>query len=497
MEGLESAPLSLGEAQLRLVIDAAPSGMIMVNHAGQIVLVNSQIEQLFGYERTELIGKSIEVLVPRHARDKHPDYRSKYFADPKTRAMGIGRDLYGLRKDGTEIPVEIGLNPLMTGGDRFVLASVVDITERKRAEERLRITIEAAPSGMIMVDQDGKIVLVNTQVERLFGYAREELLGQSIEMLVPANVREKHPEHRASFFENPHVRAMGVGRDLFGLRKDGTELPVEIGLNPLEAQGERFVLASIVDITERKKAEALLQEKLLELQRSNEELQQFAYVCSHDLQEPLRVISNYTQLLAKRYMGKTLDDDAHEFIDFTLDATKRMHQLINDLLLYSRVETRGKGFVDVDMNEILQIAESNLVLVIEETNAEIIAEQLPTLKGDNSQLVQLFQNLIGNALKFRSEDAPKVSVSVTSHGDMWQFVVSDNGIGFDMKYVDRIFVIFQRLHLRETYEGSGIGLAVCKKIVERHGGRLWAESVPNKGTSFYFTIPKHATKVSL
>ncbi|HIA54631.1 MAG TPA: PAS domain-containing sensor histidine kinase [Candidatus Melainabacteria bacterium] len=497
MEGLESAPLSLGEAQLRLVIDAAPSGMIMVNHAGQIVLVNSQIEQLFGYERTELIGKSIEVLVPRHARDKHPDYRSKYFADPKTRAMGIGRDLYGLRKDGTEIPVEIGLNPLMTGGDRFVLASVVDITERKRAEERLRITIEAAPSGMIMVDQDGKIVLVNTQVERLFGYSREELLGQSIEMLVPANVREKHPEHRASFFKNPHARAMGVGRDLFGLRKDGTELPVEIGLNPLEAQGERFVLASIVDITERKKAEALLQEKLLELQRSNEELQQFAYVCSHDLQEPLRVISNYTQLLAKRYMGKTLDDDAHEFIDFTLDATKRMHQLINDLLLYSRVETRGKGFVDVDMNEILQIAESNLVLVIEETNAEISAEPLPTLKGDNSQLVQLFQNLIGNALKFRSEDAPKVSVSVTSHGDMWQFVVSDNGIGFDMKYVDRIFVIFQRLHLRETYEGSGIGLAVCKKIVERHGGRLWAESVPNKGTSFYFTIPKHATKVSL
>ena len=497
MEGLESAPLSLGEAQLRLVIDAAPSGMIMVNHAGQIVLVNSQIEQLFGYERTELIGKSIEVLVPRHARDKHPDYRSKYFADPKTRAMGIGRDLYGLRKDGTEIPVEIGLNPLMTGGDRFVLASVVDITERKRAEERLRITIEAAPSGMIMVDQDGKIVLVNTQVERLFGYSREELLGQSIEMLVPANVREKHPEHRASFFKNPHARAMGVGRDLFGLRKDGTELPVEIGLNPLEAQGERFVLASIVDITERKKAEALLQEKLLELQRSNEELQQFAYVCSHDLQEPLRVISNYTQLLAKRYMGKTLDDDAHEFIDFTLDATKRMHQLINDLLLYSRVETRGKGFVDVDMNEILQIAESNLVLVIEETNAEISAEPLPTLKGDNSQLVQLFQNLIGNALKFRSEDAPKVSVSVTSDGDMWQFVVSDNGIGFDMKYVDRIFVIFQRLHLRETYEGSGIGLAVCKKIVERHGGRLWAESVPNKGTSFYFTIPKHATKVSL
>lgn len=496
IENMESNPLSLGEEQLRLVIDAAPSGMIMVNHAGQIVLVNTQIEQLFGYKRTELIGRSIEVLVPLNARDKHPDYRSKYFADPKTRAMGVGRDLYGLRKDGTEIPVEIGLNPLMTGGSRFVLASVVDITERKRAEERLRTTIEAAPSGMIMVDHEGKIVLVNTQVERLFGYSREELLGQSIEILVPTNVREKHPEHRDSFFKDPHARAMGMGRDLYGLRKDGSEIPVEIGLNPLRAEGENYVLASIVDITERKRAEELLQEKLLELQRSNEELQQFAYVCSHDLQEPLRVISNYTQLLARRYKGKALDEDAHEFIDFTLDATKRMHQLINDLLLYSRVETRGKGFVDVDMNEILQIAESNLSLVIQETQAEITADKLPVLKGDNSQLIQLFQNLIGNALKFRSADAPKVSISSISQGDQWQFEVADNGIGFDMKYVDRIFVIFQRLHLREAYEGSGIGLAVCKKIVERHGGRLWAESVPGRGASFIFTIPKHATKVS-
>ncbi|HNB24826.1 MAG TPA: PAS domain S-box protein, partial [Candidatus Melainabacteria bacterium] len=365
IENLGSNALPLGEDQLRLVIDAAPSGMIMVNHAGQIVLVNTQIEQLFGYERSELIGKSIELLVPVKARDKHPQYRDEYFADPKSRSMGVGRDLYGLRKDGTEIPVEIGLNPLMTDGNRFVLASVVDITERKRAEERLRITIEAAPSGMIMVDQQGAIVLVNTQVERLFGYSREELLGQSIEMLVPMNVRGKHPEHRASFFKDPHARAMGVGRDLYGLRKDGSEIPVEIGLNPLSSQGERYVLASIVDITERKKAEALLQEKLLELQRSNEDLQQFAYVCSHDLQEPLRVISNYTQLLAKRYIGKSLDEDAHEFIDFTLDATKRMHQLINDLLLYSRVETRGRGFVDVDMNEIVRIAESNLSLAIE------------------------------------------------------------------------------------------------------------------------------------
>ncbi|MBA3994392.1 MAG: PAS domain-containing sensor histidine kinase [Cyanobacteria bacterium DS2.3.42] len=483
-------PFSLGEKQLRQIFDAAPSGMIMVNQDGQIVLVNTQIEKLFGYERTELIGKSIEILVPHASRSKHPDYRNSFFEDPHTRAMGVGRDLYGLRKDGTEVPVEIGLNPMITDGTHFVLASVVDITERKRAEERLRITIEAAPSGMLMVDHQGKIVLVNSQVERLFGYSRQELLGQLIEILVPAGVRPKHPELRTGFFKDPHARAMGVGRDLYGVRKDGSEVPVEIGLNPLMAQGERFVLASIVDITERKKAEELLQEKLLELERSNEDLQQFAYVCSHDLQEPLRVISNYTQLLAKRYMGKTLDEDAHEFIDFTLDATKRMHQLINDLLLYSRVETKGRGFVTVDMNEIVEMALSNLSVAIQECDAKIEFNNLPSVRGDSSQLIQLFQNLVGNALKFRSDKPPVVRITSSPQGDMHRFTVSDNGIGFDMKYSDRIFIIFQRLHVRETYEGSGIGLAVCKKIVERHNGRLSAESTVGNGASFHFTLPK-------
>jgi PAS domain S-box-containing protein len=485
-----SSTTLLGEEQLRQVIDAAPSGMIMVNHTGKIVLVNSQIEKLFGYERAELIGHSIEVLVPHASRSKHPSYRDSFFAAPQARAMGVGRDLYGLRKDGTEIPVEIGLNPVMTDGQQFVLASVVDITERKRAEERLRITIEAAPSGMIMVDAGGKIVLVNSQVERLFGYSRDELLGNSIEVLVPTTARQKHPDHRNAFFADPHARAMGSGRDLYGLRKDGTEVPVEIGLNPLMSQGERFVLASIVDITERKKAEALLQEKVLELQRSNEDLQQFAYVCSHDLQEPLRVISNFTQLLAKRYSGKVLDEDAHEFIDFTLDATKRMHQLINDLLLYSRVETKGQGFENVDSRQVIDIALSNLSVAIQESGAVITAHELPVVRGDSSQLVQLFQNLIGNAIKFRSDKLPVIEITAEPQGGMWKFAVKDNGLGFDIKYLDRIFVIFQRLHERETYPGSGIGLAVCKKIVERHNGRLSADSKPGQGASFFFTLPK-------
>lgn len=247
-----------GEERFRLVIEASPSGMIMVDENGNIVLVNSQVEKLFGYSREELLGRSIDMLVPSTVRDKHPAHRATFFSAPEARAMGVGRDLYGQRKDGTQIPVEIGLNPLMTDGERFVLASIVDITERKRSEERLRLVVEAAPSGMIMVNELGKILLVNSQVERLFGYSREELLGQSIDMLVPTGVREKHPDHRSTFFSDPKARAMGIGRDLYGQRKDGTQVPVEIGLNPLMTEGERFVLASIVDITGRKRSEEAL-----------------------------------------------------------------------------------------------------------------------------------------------------------------------------------------------------------------------------------------------
>lgn len=357
------------------------------------------------------------------------------------------------------------------------------------SEERLRLVVEAAPSGMIMVDEMGRVVLVNSQVERMFGYSREELLGESIDLLVPSSVRAKHPCQRAGFFADPKARAMGAGRDLYGQRKDGTQLPVEIGLNPLMTDGERFVLASIVDITERKHSEALLQEKLLELQRSNEDLQQFAYVCSHDLQEPLRVISNYSQLLARRYSDK-LDQDANDFIEFTVDATRRMQELINDLLLYSRVDTKGKEFVRTACSEIVAIALANLRVSISESSAVVNCAELPVISADRSQLLQVFQNLIGNAIKFRSENVPAVTVSAEDAGKNWLFSVNDNGLGFDMKYGERIFVIFQRLHTKEMYPGSGIGLAVCKKIIERHGGSIWAESEPGKGTKFSFTLPK-------
>jgi len=242
------------------------------------------------------------------------------------------------------------------------------------------------------------------------------------------------------------------------------------------------------NITELKQREEELQHLTDELSRSNSELQQFAYVASHDLQEPLRMVASYVQLLARRYKGQ-LDENADTFINYAVEGANRMKTLINDLLSYSRVGTQGKELAPVDAGASLQKAVTALQVAIAEKEAEVTTDPLPTVPADDVQLSQLFQNLIGNAIKFRGEQPPRVHVTAKKKGREWEFAVSDNGIGIEEKYTDRIFVIFQRLHTREEYPGTGIGLAICKKIVERHHGRIWFTSTPGLGTTFFFTIP--------
>ncbi|PYS24868.1 MAG: hypothetical protein DMF72_03685 [Acidobacteria bacterium] len=736
------------DERFRLVVEAAPSAMIMVNDQGLISLVNTQTERLFGYQRTELLGQRMEMLVPERYRASHPDLRTGFFQHPSTRSMGAGRDLFGLCKDGSEVPIEIGLNPIRTAEGAFVLASIIDITERKRSEDRFRQVIERAPNGMVMVDQKGRIALVNVQIEKSFGYARDELLGQPIEMLVPQRFHAHHLSYRDDFISNPTARPMGAGRDLYGLRKDGSEFPVEIGLNPLDTEQGTMVLGTIVDITERKQAEEKLrrsQEQLAgvigsamdaiimideaqriilfnsaaermflyptedaigqpldrfiperframhnqhvegfgkthvtrrsmgalgalyglradgeefpieasisqiesegkklytvilrdiserkradealkeqarildlapvlirdlngrilfwntgaeqmygwttaealkqvthhlfrtefprpeeeikarllsrghwegelihntkdgrqlviashwvlhrdeqgkpkailevnndvterkqaerevrrlnqeleqrvadrtaQLEAANKELEAFSYSVSHDLRAPLRHINGFSQALLEDYADR-LDEDGKGHLKEVRSASQEMAKLIDDLLQLARV-TRGEmRREEVNLSELARAVIEELKKTNGKRNVTIeIKEGLKTL-GDKRLLRVMLNNLLGNAWKFTSHrEQAEISFGHKQQNGESFYFVRDNGAGFDMTYANKLFGAFQRLHTAGEFEGTGIGLATVQRIINRHGGRVWADGVVNEGAAFYFTLP--------
>lgn len=347
----------------------------------------------------------------------------------------------------------------------------------------------AAPDGLVVIEPSGVIVVVNDKTEQLFGYAHNELLGVPVEVLLPESLREVHTQHRAEYLRDPSTRSMGVGLELYGVRKDASRFPVDINLSSLHAGPDTLVIASVRDVTGRKRAELLLEANRLELERSNLDLASFAYVASHDLQEPLRMVSSYVQLLAERYRGK-LDPDADDFIHFAVDGVQRMQTLIRDLLDYSQVGTDELALVAVDTNELIANTLSSLEPVIKDKHAHVTVGPLPTITADPTQLGQVFQNLISNALKFTAPGVvPRVHLSAARGPGNWRFSVEDNGIGIDAIYAERIFAPFKRLHGLGEYPGVGLGLSVCKRAVERLGGRIWVDTASDGGSTFSFTIP--------
>jgi PAS domain S-box-containing protein len=469
--------------------------MVVVNTGGEIVLVNGLAVQLFGWRREDLLGQPIEMLVPSRFRGQHPEKRSGFFAQPQTRPMGMGLGLFGLRQDGSEFPIEISLSPLETNQGSLAIAAIRDISTRKQAElhlarmeSRYRGLLEAAPDAMVVVNTGGEIVLLNVQAEKQFGYRRDELLGQPVKNIIPQGFAERLVADGLRSAAEALAQQIGTGIELIGRRRDGSEFPIEIMLSPLDSAEGILVTAAIRDISARKQAELHLARMVEELKRSNEELGQFAYIASHDLQEPLRMVASYTQLLARRYKGK-LDADADEFITFAVDGANRMQRLIQDLLEFSRVGTKGKALLATSSEAALRQALMNLRGAIEDSGALVTHDALPSVLADEVQLVQLFQNLVGNAIKYQNPGIPRVHVCATAEaGNTWLFSVRDNGLGIDPQYFERIFGMFQRLHKREEFAGTGIGLAICKKIVERHGGRISVDSRPGQGSIFHFTL---------
>lgn len=371
------------------------------------------------------------------------------------------------------------------------------VVERIRADEALRSSeakfagiISISSDAVVSVDEAQRITFFNHGAEAIFGYTAEEIVGQHLEVLIPEQFRAGHDAHVRAFADGPvAARRMGERGQITGRRKNGEIFPADASISKLVLDGKYIFTAVLRDVTERVRAEEALAQQAEELARSNAELEQFAYVASHDLQEPLRMVASYTQLLARRYRD-SLDADAEEFIGFAVDGVNRMQALINDLLSFSRVGTRGGTFEEAESGIVLDRVLSNLGPAIEETGAVVTIDQLPTVEVDAVQLGQLFQNLIGNAIKFHRPDVPpRVHVSASRGRDEWCFSVADNGIGIAPEYNERIFVLFQRLHSRTEHPGTGIGLAVCKKIVERRGGRIWVEPGREGGSVFHFTIP--------
>lgn len=484
------------ETRFRTLVEQIPAITYIqttadAENSKNVTYMSPQYEAIFGYSPEE------EMYDPEHwAKILHPEDRERVLAeDARTDETGepfkveyrvFAKDgrLLWIRDEAVLVRDEDG-TPLFWQGVQY------DITEQKqaeeelrRSEERYRAVVEQAAEGIFLVDPDTKRFLeANAEYQRMLGYTSEELLGMTLYDVVAHDREDVDYNFQRSLEESAFV--IGERRHRC---KDGSLVYVMASSSLVFYGGRQVVCYVVHDITERKRFEEELEARAEELQKSNAELERFAYIASHDLQEPLRMVSSYTQLLARRYRGK-LDQDADEFIEYAVDGATRMQTLINDLLTYSRVGTQGRELSPTDLSEVFAAARDNLKIAAEESGATVTSGELPAVMGDFTQLVQLFQNLIGNAIKFRGEEPPEIRVGAERRGRDWLLHVQDNGIGIDPQYAERVFVIFQRLHTREDYPGTGIGLAVSKRIVERHGGRMWIESEPGKGSTFFFTLP--------
>jgi PAS domain S-box-containing protein len=493
--GFAEDALREGEERFRNLANNISQLAWMADETGAIFWYNQRWFDYSGTTLEEMAGWGWQKV-------HHPDHVQRV-VDKISRCFQNGEvweDTFPLRsRDGTYHWFLSQAVPIRDSGGKVLrwFGTNTDISVRMEAERHLaqmesryRGLLEAAPDAMVVVNPAGKIVLLNVQAETQFGYSRDELVGQEVTNIIPEGFAERLTADGTRSTAEALAQQIGTGIELSGRRKNGSEFPIEMMLSPLESAEGILVTTAIRDITERRKSEERLGTTVRELKRSNEELQQFAYVSSHDLQEPLRMVSSYTQLLAKRYQGR-LDSDAHEFIAFAVDGCNRMQGLIQDLLAYSRAGTNGKELSEVSSEDALQEALTNLRMTIKQSGSIVTHDSMPAVTTDESQLRQVFQNLVGNAIKYRGAETPRVHVSATRNGENeWTFSVRDNGMGIDPQYFERIFILFQRLHGRDEFEGTGIGLAICKKILERLGGRIWVESQPEKGSTFYFALPE-------
>jgi PAS domain S-box-containing protein len=561
----------------KLILDASPYAIVVVDGARKIAFANRGAETLFGYGRNELAGLDLDALIPARYRQAHARHVSKFLRWPFSRAMPAAGSLAGRRKDGSEVPIEIALNPIETPKGAFVLATIMSVEGRRYHEEALRLAVEAAPNAILAIDELAQIVFANARAESLFGYAHGELDRQSIRVLVPEKFRMLPADLIAKFLRKDRFRSFGRGRDLFGRRKDGSEVPVDLGLSSLDSPRGRLTLVSIADISERWRYEdelrrsreeaikdkqraedralllrrvwdeiaalgvrcglsdigetpALFQEacqsafsadaslaavltpfetafrgymeansKLAEQNRklavakavteaANRELEAFSYSVAHDLRAPLRSVNGFCQILEEEYVG-CLDDTGRGYLDRVRRAAQHMGALIDDLLRLARIAQGDLSRSTVNLSAIAGHIEKTLRDNDPERIAEFAIEQNVFVNGNPRLLRIVLENLFSNAWKFTAkEPAARIEFGSEKAGGETVIFVRDNGVGFDMAYAGKLFGAFQRLHNGRDFPGTGIGLATARRIVTKHGGRIWTESKPGRGATFSFVL---------
>lgn len=483
-------------------LEASPSGQMIVDQGGIIRHINSKICHIFGYSTDELVGQKVEALIPHEYRQRHPQYREKFHKTPTVRNMGSGQILYGLHKSEKKIPVEIGLNPLDSNESHYVLASVVDISERVKAEQRFQLALEASPNGILLMNSHGNIVLVNSRIEEIFGYSRNELINQPVEMLIPQKHRHIHPNYIQNFLQQPKSRAMGSGRDLYGLCKDAKEIPLEIGLNPLEIAGVTHVLASVVDISERKHAEAekaSLNDQIQHAKRL-ESLGVMAGGTAHDFNNILQTISGNADL-AKIKISK--GQDISRYLDNIIQACQRAVDLTRQMLAYA-----GEGKMVCTRENINDIIEDISSLMNSSIPKKIhiekyLADQLPEVEVDASQIRQIILNLITNAAEAIGNKTGVIQISTgiceetaqslscyrtfnyLKPGHYLYIEVKDTGQGMSNEVSEHIFDPF----FTTKFTGRGLGMAAVLGIIRSHFGSISLHSQQDDGTCIRIILP--------
>ncbi|MCC6893662.1 MAG: PAS domain S-box protein [Anaerolineae bacterium] len=511
-EKVSELQLMNAHERLAIILASIKSAVVSTDTEGRIDLMNPSAEKLTGWSQSEGLGRPFEEVVVL-ATEKPGETLSSPIRSVLRGENGSDHytadSVLLLNKNGSTIFIEYNSVAVKDQFGSIIggLITFRDISERIRSErERSQLTFLLAAQqkrlenilanipGMVwesttLPEGNQKMEFVNAYTEKLFGYLREEWLANPnfAQKIIHPEDAEQTRMQMTAFYESGKLTGSVQFR---GIAADGRIVPIEATYSLLPDDKGTIVgtCGLMTDMSQRKADENALRQSALDLKRSNEQLEQFAYVASHDLQEPLRMIISYLQLLERRYKNN-LDQDATEFIAYAVDGATRMKALINDLLAYSRVKTGEQNFKRFDTKLALDQAINNLQMSIDEEKAQITVENLPTVSGDEAQFVQLFQNLLSNAIKFHGTTPPEIAVKGERAGTEWKISVRDNGIGMEPQYLERIFVIFQRLHSKEQYPGTGIGLAICKKVVEHHGGRIWAESNPGLGTTFWFTIP--------